>query len=122
MADEITIISGISVLKSNLSTTIPTTSSTVDLSGTKFIRNCQTIGTTYEAVSVGDLASAGWCYIKNTDTTNYVEFGVEVAGAFYGFVKILAGEPAGPFKLSTLSIFGRANTAAVVADIFITEA
>jgi len=122
MADEITIISGISVLKSNLSTTIPTTSSTVDLSGTKFIRNCQTVGTTYEAVSVGDLASAGWCYIKNTDTTKYVEFGVEVAAAFYPFVKILAGETAGPFKLSTLTIFGRANTASVVADIFITEA
>jgi len=122
MADEITIIAGISVAKSNLSATIPTTSSTVDLSGTKFIRNCQAVGTTYEAVSVGDLSSAGWCMIKNLDTTNYVEFGVEVSAAFYPFVKILPGETAGPFKLATLSAFARANTASVVADIFITEA
>lgn len=122
MADEITIISGLSVTKTNLTATIPTTSASVDLTGTRFIRNCQTVGTTYEAITVGDLGSAGWCYIKNTDATNYVEFGLEVTGAFYPFVKILAGETAGPMKLSTLSIFGRANTGAVVADIFILEA
>lgn len=122
MPDEITIISGLSVTKTNLTATIPTTSASVDLSGTKFIRNCQIIGTTYEAITVGDLGSAGWCYIKNTDATNYVEIGLEVAAAFYPFVKILAGETAGPFRLATLTIFGKANTASVVADIFILEA
>jgi len=121
MADEITIISGISVLKSNLSTTIPTTSSTVDLSGTKFIRNCQTVGTTYEAVSVGDLASAGWCYIKNTDTTNYVEFGVEVAAAFYPFVKILAGETS-LIRPTSATLYALADTASVRVQIIATEA
>lgn len=121
MADEITIVSGISGTKSNLTFTVPVNTKTVDLSGSAFIRNCQTIGTTYEAITVGDLASAGWCYITNLDSTNFVEFGVEVAATFYPFVKILAGESAGPFKLSTLTIFGRANTASVRADILITE-
>lgn len=122
MADEITIVSGISALKTNLSITVPVSSYTADLSGSRFIRNCQNIGTTYEAITVGDVSSAGYCYIINLDSTNYVEIGREVAAAFYGVVRIDAGEKAGPFKLSTTSIFGRANTAAVNIDILIFEA
>jgi len=121
MANEITMTSGLQAIKSNANITVNVQSKQADWTGTRFIRNVQAIGTTYEAITVGDVSTAGYAYFTNLDATNYVEIGREVAAAFYGVVRIDAGKTAGPFKLSTLTIFGRANTGAVDLDITILE-
>lgn len=122
MAEEIRMTAGLTIDKSNLKLNIPTETFTATLTGTRFIRNCQNISTSYEAVTVSDLGSdGGVARFKNLDATNYVEFGREVSSAFYGFVKLLPGESA-VMRLSTRTIFGRANTAAVDVDICIAEA
>lgn len=122
MANEITISSGLQAIKGNANITINLQTKQADWAGTRFIRNVQAIGTSYEAITVSDVSTAGYAYFTNIDATNYVEIGVEVAAAFYPLVRIDAGKTAGPFRLSTLTIFGRANTAAVNLDLTILEA
>lgn len=121
MANEITFISGLSAIKSNLNLATPTESLRATMTGDRADRRTQAVGTTYEAIAVGDISSAGWARFKNLDGTNYVEIGLEVAAAFYGFVKLLPGETSGPMRLSTLSIFGRANTAGVNLEVMLIE-
>jgi hypothetical protein len=84
---------------------------TVDMAGSKENRVTQAVGTTYEAVAFnGDMASAGYCWMRNQDPTNYVEIGLEVSAAFYPFVKLLPGQ-IGLVPLSSATIFAKANTA-----------
>jgi hypothetical protein len=122
MANEITITSGIQIIKGNLNRTINTESVQADFAGVRVNVTTQAVGTTYEAYAAGDLASAGWARFKNLDATNYVELGVEVSAAFHPLVRIDAGKIAGPFRLSTLSFFLRANTAAVNVECLVSEA
>jgi len=118
--NEITITTGLQVSKGSLTRLIPTRTFQADLAGTRVISNVQNVGTTHEALVVGDLASAGYCTITNLGT-NYAELGVDVSGTFYGVVRIDGAKSVGPFKLSSLTRHVRANTAAVDLDITITE-
>lgn len=68
-----------------------------------------TIGTSEEEVAFGELSTKGWVMMQNLDATNYVEWGFST-GVYGGRMK--AGETAGPFRLNSLSVFLKANTAA----------
>jgi len=72
----------------------------------------QSIGTTAEALDLGDLANVGGLLVvKNTDATNYVE--VDAVNTFNSFPqKILPGQ-AIVLGAQTTTIYARANTAAV---------
>lgn len=72
----------------------------------------QNVATSYEALDVGDVATNGWVLLKNLDATNYVEVGREVSSAFYGVVRIEAGEVA-LFRMSQATMFVQANTATI---------
>jgi hypothetical protein len=122
MANEITLTTGIQILKANLVGGVDQRTYQVDMAGTRFIRNVQAVGTTYEAIVTGDLASAGVATFRNLDATNYIEIGLEVSAAFQPMLRLNSGESFGPIRLSTLNIFARANTAAVNLDSFIAEA
>jgi hypothetical protein len=122
MANEITVNSGINIQKGNLSFQLPLNTITADLTGTRVIRNVQNVGTTFEALAVNDVATAGWAYFRNLSTTNFVEIGVEVSATFYPLIRLNAGETAGPIRLSVLTARLRANTAAVDVDCLIAEA
>ena len=115
MADEIKITTGLRATKSNIEVIVSNKTTSITLTGDQFIRNAQTVGTSYEALVVGDLATAVWALFKNLDATNFVEIGVEVAAAFYPVVKLLAGESC-VFRMSVLTLFARADTAAVIMD------
>ena len=121
MADEITIYSGITITKSNLSRQINPATISADLAGSRVLQNSQAVGTTHEALEVADLASAGWASFKNLDATNFVQIGVEVAATFYPVAKLLPGEVA-TMRLSTLTLFAKADTSAVNLDCLISEA
>ena len=119
MADEIQIMQGLiaekAVISGKVKAGVRVNSETLKFNwtGPKHVDEVQNIGTTYEAVTTGDLAGAGWAMFANLDSTNYVELGVEVTSTFYPLVKISAGAKAGPFELSDLTFHARANTAAV---------
>jgi hypothetical protein len=91
---------------------------TVDMAGTTGTGGIQSIGTTYEALSMGDTGTAGYAYFRNTDATNYVELGVVVAATFYPFAKLKAGE-AGVFRLGTNTPYALANTASISLQYYV---
>lgn len=111
MADEITITVGMSALKSELVISEPTKTIQRTMAGTHHAASVQDIGTTYEALAIpAELATLGYCHLKNVDATNYIEIGVEVAAAFYPVIKLIPGDIA-VLRFSPVSLFGRANTA-----------
>jgi hypothetical protein len=80
----------------------------------------QTIGTTEETISFTDIATNGFIFLENLDATNYVEWGT-ATGDYTG--KMLAGEPAGPFRLNAgKTLYMKANTAACRVRIIHYEA
>ena len=122
MANEITVTTGLGIVKGSLNRNIPVRTFQADMAGVRVITNSQAVGTVHEALVVGDLATAGYCTITNLDGTNYAELGVDVAGTFYPVVRVDAGKSAGPFRLSSLTRHVQSNTAAVDLDITIAEA
>lgn len=90
-------------------------------SGSGVLLGVQTIGTTAEAIALGDLANVrGGFLLKNEDATNYVE--IDSANTFDKFPqKIL---PGGFIFLApqTLTIYAKANTAAISLSITAAEA
>lgn len=85
------------------------------------IRNTQTIGTTYEAIAVSDLAGLGYGRFINRDATNYVEVGVEVSAAFYPLIKLRPGMDSGWVPLAAVTLYARANTASVKMEYVLTD-
>jgi hypothetical protein len=112
MPNEITITAKLVASKSYLKVSKGQTINAT-LSGAAFANTVQGIGTTYEQLTVPtEVATAGYCYLRNLDETNYVEVGVEVSSAFYPLIKLKPGEVA-VARLSSTTVFARANTAAV---------
>jgi hypothetical protein len=91
---------------------------TITLSGTKFLKNRQTVGITAEALEIGDIAVPGMLLFVNKDATNYVEVRDGDSGA--DVVKVLAGEAA-LFRLATATPYVIANTAACECEYFLIE-
>ena|SRR3990167_7473136 len=61
-----------------------------DVATKTYIKHKQSIGTTEEAINLGEVTSPGWAVFINRDTTNYIELRVATAGA--KFAKLLPGE------------------------------
>ena len=117
MASEMTLSFGMSVTKSNLKYSNPPHSLILDLTGTRYLVNCQRVGTSDEALVVGDLATAGYAWFKNLDPTNYVQIGL--AASYTIRLKALQ-ESLVP--IDTLSLFAKANTAECLLQYVIFEA
>ena len=79
-----------------------------DVSGNAYIDNVQEIDTSEEAVQLGDIATPGFVFVHNLDSTNYVEIGA--AAAEY-CIKLGPGQRA-LFPLNGTTLFAKANTAA----------
>lgn len=58
----------------------------------RYVKGKQNIGTSEEAISLGDLSAAGYAFFRNRDETNYIELKVATSGAI--FAKLLPGEVA----------------------------
>jgi hypothetical protein len=91
----------------------------IDMSGDQFISNVQIIGTSNEALVVGDVTTVGFVSVKNLDTTNYLEVFLDNANAQL-VAKLLPGE-ACLFKPGTVTLYARANTAACNAQVILIE-
>ena len=63
----------------------------VTISGSYHVSGVQNVGTSDETIALGDIATNGWCYFKNLDSTNFVTLGAD--GSSYP-IKLKAGEAA----------------------------
>ena len=89
------------------------------MAGSRVIDDTQLIGTSEEAIDLGEITSVGWAYFKNLDVTNYLEIYNGSAGA--KLVKLLAGESAFFRMPPTCVPYALANTAACYLEYIIAE-
>ena len=81
----------------------------------------RSIGTTEEVISTGDVAVEGFVYMKNLDSSNFIEYGPDSGGTMVSFGKLEPGEFAW-FRLKPgITFKAKADTAAVLVDIRIYE-
>lgn len=122
MANEVTLSVSLSVLKSGSGLDMKRSfSGQFDMSGTEFIHNTQIVGTSEEALLMGDVAAPGWAFFKNLDATNYVE--IRAATGVADTLRLNAGEAAVfRFAADATAPFAIANTAAVRLEYLILEA
>lgn len=129
MANEITIVAGLSVSKGGAQIATGTLSKQVTMAGEDML--CQThlvasgVGNGV-TLPLGDLASIGQLFVKNLDPTNYVELATDEAmsagkifetlqpGEFY------LGHP--KFVTGATSVYARAHTAACLCVVAACEA
>lgn len=91
MANEIQFSASLQV--ANGTTVSLNASASATMAGADFIAGTQAIGTTTEAITLGDVATPGYIMIKNTDATNFVQIGLATpVTAGDAFAKLLPGE------------------------------
>ena len=87
-----------------------------DVSGDSFTLVVQEVGTSNELIVIGsDVATWGYVYLKNLDSTNYVEVGLTSSYS----IKLKAGEVA-MFRAAA-ALYARANTDVVDLEIIVIE-
>jgi hypothetical protein len=92
MASEL-VLSGLTVAftKANVpSVSVSPASISITVTGNQIMDNVQAVGTSEEAILLGDVAAGGVWFVQNMDATNFVELR-SGAGAT-DFIKLLAGE------------------------------
>ncbi len=95
-----------------------TESDKVSITGDAFNHDVQSIGTTEEELAQGaDLGTPGYVFVKNLDSTNYVELGA-TTGVYT--IKLKAGEIA-LWRHDSATIYAKANTSAVLCEYIIVE-
>ncbi len=63
-----------------------------DVTGANSLEHVQTIGTSEEAITLGDITVGGYAFFKNLDSTNYIE--LRQATGASDFCRLLAGDVA----------------------------
>jgi len=112
MANEITVTIQLDVVKSPISDQIRKSNLRFDLATAVKSGGIQVVGTTAEAIGISaDVATKGWAYFRNVDSTNYVVLSTASDGTT-PFAKLMPGELA-LIPLGSGTIYGMANTAAV---------
>lgn len=112
MANEITYQFQTLLSNGGLGDSYASNSQSADQASALLIRNVQNIGTSDEALALGDVTTPGWAVFQNLDDTNFVEIGV---GSFTAFLKLKPGEQC-LCRLGTTAPRAKADTAAV--DLF----
>lgn len=122
MANEITATVRLDLTKSNLKMLKQPSALQVTMTGTRIANQVQDIGfAAHELLeTVSGFGTAGWCYIRNLDTTNFVQIGIDSAGTFHPLLKLLAGEFfLGP--LTTKAVYAQADTAVCQVEYAMVE-
>lgn len=114
MANELTVTIKALFEKGGTSITFPDGShreTSVTVSGSRFFMGRQSIGTSEEAIDLGDIATGGWFFGINRDSTNYLE--IRSGTGATDLVRMNAGEPCA-FRISgdATAPFAIANTSA----------
>ena len=120
MADEVSVSGTIKLVKGNaiLSRSVSTHQKTQTGDGAQY--GIQNIGTSAEAINLGDVTTEGYAYMRNLDLTNYVQIGVDSSG-FIAFAKLDPGDFLIAPLDGTLTHQAKADTAAVELEYIIIE-
>lgn len=118
MSDEITINAFLSFTNGVRSDEFGETGLTFDMSGTDYVRKTQSVGTSEEALNIGEITTPGYILIRNRDATNFVSLRAATGGA--NCVKIKAGEIA-LFRLASTAPFVIADTSSVEIEYLLIE-
>lgn len=120
MADELTITASLKFVKGDVSLSRSKSGIRIDVTGDKHIDMVQEIGTSEEALSLGEAGAGGYMLLENLDTTNYIEIRANTGVA--DLVKLKAGEVA-MFRTAADAVpYAIANTAACDLRIIIIPA
>jgi hypothetical protein len=92
----------------------------IDSAGKQHVHTSQNVGTTEEALAVGDLTLLGWVMFFNHDPTNYVE--IRAGSGLADFLRIEPRETSGPMRLAQdATLYAIADTAGVKLEYLIVE-
>jgi hypothetical protein len=91
MANEISVTAKLQIVKGNLSNTNSTSSFSLDQDGDGLVSGVQNIGTSAEAIDLGDVGTLGYAYFRNVGDTNNVQIGQDISGG--GFEEFMLLEP-----------------------------
>lgn len=119
MANELTVSASLRFSKSGREASQSYSGIQVDVTGDKVTRIIQEIGTSEEALDIGDIGTAGYVLIKNLDDDNFVE--IRPGSGTADLIKIGAGEIA-LFRLALNGPYAIADTAACDLEITLIEA
>jgi hypothetical protein len=120
MADELKITGQLWFTKGGIKINLGTRDHFVTVSGDHAIHKSQEIGTSAEALDIGEITTVGYCWFRNMDSTNFVEIGYDDTG-FKNLIKLKAGEECGPVRLGQGAPYALADTAAVDLEYVIIE-
>lgn len=106
--------------------TLPsTTFAQVTLTGTGFKAGLQSVGfAAAEDLDYGDVsaANAGWLFMRNNDTTNYVQWGLNHSGTIRVVGRMKPGEPWTAIRVEpSAQIMLQANTAACLVEYYLLQ-
>src|SRR3990167_865110 len=94
MADEITLTWKVTFSKGGTEFTFPDAAKReikISVTGSRFLHGRQSIGTSVEALQLGEVVTGGMLFGVNRDATNYIE--IRSGGAGADLVRAKAGEP-----------------------------
>ena len=118
MAAEITLTANIAAAKGSIANVARVASNkSVDLAGDAYISNVQTVGTSEEALLMGDVTAGGYIWVHNLDATNFVSLRPGTGTA--NCVRLNAGEYA-LFRAS-VALWAIADTASVQLEYLALE-
>lgn len=119
MANELTLSASLKFVKGSTDRSFSKSGIQLDVSGTEFTNKSQTVGTSEEAIELGDVATPGYILIFNKDATNYVSVRSGTGAA--NLVKIPPGGIA-LFHCEASAPYAIANTASVQIEYLLIEA
>ena len=123
MANEIIVSLTVQVTKDNLSYIYSPGTLTADLATARRGGHVQTIGTSAETVSLGDVATPTLGIFRNLDASNFVTIGPQVGTTLLiePFLKLLAGQVALVWLDPAVVIMAQADTASVDLQVDVFE-
>jgi len=119
MANELTLSASVKFLKSDTNVDFAKAGVLLDVAGGDYVKRTQTVGTSEEALGLGDLTTPGYMLIYNSDSTNYVK--IRSGTGAGDLIRVPAGGIA-LFYCEATAPYIIANTASVVVEYLLVEA
>ncbi len=121
MSNEITVTGAIKASKNSVEINVQHALKQFDMSGGDMLHRTQIIGSTEEAVNLGEVGTPGWAMFYNRGPTDTISLRAATGAA--DFCKMAPGEFAGPFKFSATAPFAiSSSTNSPVLESWIAEA
>lgn len=116
MANEIRYNASVTLSKGSLNDAFNSSGLMANQTTQGLVRNVQEVPASWvgQVLETGSVVNPRMAMFQNLDTVNYVEVGLSISGDFVAFLKLEAGQQAGPMWLAGNPIpYARANTSPV---------